>query len=445
MVCQLRAARIQRQLDAAEDFGVVACAFDARLLSCGASKDLAAIGGCALQRLAEAGLRAQAAQVPRAADVTQEAWLLTRDGPLAALFEALALDGRLRNHHRPLGLKHRADAVRVLAGELGRGGSPELAWGARTAWRSELVRELAAAVLELRPSAARSGGSLEMQEAEPDAKTAMLLQSGSARAVLARLRAVRCSEEGCAANSGQLHASLVATLPRLNDMRLRVFAQVLHALCAPDASFLPSGEGAELAVLACDVVNATLSAGLQQMPCEDSDHFDDFRRSKRLTERQREALLRLLASPGKPPCLARDGPPPRAPRWDYWTKVPEWSPAEGEAGRQTWTGCGMAPLVRQSRMCSPPHAPGCPERGDDKALAELPCSADDETLAGLMREAQPSPPWPWLCWEGSDGVADHYAEMLGRSAARFRGRRHLPVCGPAEDRRRSASLAVARK
>jgi len=279
-----------------------------------------------LCRHVEGELRALAPPKTPAIDTAEEAWLATRDGPLARLFDALGLDARLRHHPRPLAERARADVVRALAGEVHRASGPKVP-ESPAVLREELLRGLAGALMEVwQEDAARYAAS---ESQEPDAHLTALLNSGSVRALAARLLALHRARGG-----SRLRDTLLTSLPRLSLMRLLVFVQLLSILCRPTES--PHlGSRAERASLVSAVVEATLASKLPCLPYE-RDQLLSLHTSPFLSEEQRRRLVDLF-TPASLTAAAGSG-----------------SPTDGRVG---WDGvtcrnCGTTGVDFAGRSCT---------------------------------------------------------------------------------------------
>jgi hypothetical protein len=296
---------LRKLLDAAQDTSLVSFAFDAHAAASGQLRELAVRGTEALRSLIAAEIRMVGDTF---VDPHEVAWYATRDQTLARLFSALGLDARMRRHPRPLNNHEKAEVLRVLAGEVERAEGTKRAYTEEAQWREDLLRGVARAALQLYseggPQRARST-SVPRNLRFPDAKLLSLLNSGSARAILARLQAMLKTPHAVLG----IRTALARILPSLaeNRMRLGVFVQVLQALCKAPAR----GQGrvdTEHATLAAAVAEGILAAGLRFLPYESADQLAVIRQSPYLTFNQRQALADLMVPAGtfpesEPQCM----------------------------------------------------------------------------------------------------------------------------------------------
>lgn len=303
--------RLRRILDVAQDAGAFQRCFDAHAAECGSLGSLVELGAKVLYDSASAELRRKSYSkiVQEAVEDDDVAWLATRDTTLARLFNALGLYGRLRHHAHPLTSRARADTVRAIAAEVHlaiKGNPPR--WS--RPWLSAqdpgmggyLLRELGALALQVyfeRPRGLR-------RQARTDPTLHMLLLTGSARAILARLRELhKAKGKRTGADRDNMHYTLVELLPKLQPIRLLVFMQVLHALCNPTANAAAGSKGqyVEQQALVSAVVEAILASELDYLPHELPQELRDIKESRFLSEDQRELLLEMMMGVDEPQWL----------------------------------------------------------------------------------------------------------------------------------------------
>eukprot|EP00931_Biecheleriopsis_adriatica_P118606 TRINITY_DN93969_c0_g1_i1.p1 TRINITY_DN93969_c0_g1~~TRINITY_DN93969_c0_g1_i1.p1 ORF type:complete len:233 (+),score=53.51 TRINITY_DN93969_c0_g1_i1:22-720(+) len=139
-------------LDAAEDHGNLVWSLNVAAVVNGSTKSLTCLGDEVLRRGLEARLHAS--------DLGPGAWSgwaeaqaydLTRNGPLAEIFDVLGLDSRLRHHRKPLDIADKANVVRSIAGELKRGIDEANRSKAQSPapWCCALLRELISTLLHM--------------------------------------------------------------------------------------------------------------------------------------------------------------------------------------------------------------------------------------------------------------------------------------------------------
>eukprot|EP00746_Dinoflagellata_sp_MGD_P044611 gnl/MRDRNA2_/MRDRNA2_208911_c0_seq1.p1 gnl/MRDRNA2_/MRDRNA2_208911_c0~~gnl/MRDRNA2_/MRDRNA2_208911_c0_seq1.p1 ORF type:complete len:247 (+),score=43.82 gnl/MRDRNA2_/MRDRNA2_208911_c0_seq1:84-743(+) len=100
---------------------------------------------------------------------------------------------------------------------------------------------------------------------------------------------------GLATNEARsaVHSALMDTLPKLSDLRLRVYARALQELCMPSRA-VPEEHRAWHVAAASMAVNATIAALPARLPYESAEQLEDFERSPFLTRAQKNNLLKLL-------------------------------------------------------------------------------------------------------------------------------------------------------
>lgn len=308
-------------MDIAESTGALKFSLDAHAAECGSVDKLAYLGDAVLRRLVELELRAAAPLRPRfsdledRADYPYEAWFLTRDGVLARLYEAVGLDKRMRHLRRPLDASMCALVVRAVVGELEQGimsaeKRPVVtrSLGPPPPQRRALQQALAAAMLELlrgerglarassEPRPLVPSGAMPPQRGVPRSQandpllTSILRGAGGVHAAVERCRTLAEAK-----GPGRLRAAVAAALPLLSERRLRVFVELLSALCqsAPRRGGQAASTAAAV-VVAEAAGQAVLDAGLGYLPCETEDQLVAIRRSPYISDELRQALLGML-------------------------------------------------------------------------------------------------------------------------------------------------------
>ena len=69
--------------------------------------------------------------------------------PLALLFDAMALDCRLRHHRRSLTVPEKAEVLRSVAGELQKALAEQGGAGGAAPWCGALLREMTSCMLDM--------------------------------------------------------------------------------------------------------------------------------------------------------------------------------------------------------------------------------------------------------------------------------------------------------